>query len=248
MHTLVLVRHGESTWNKENVFTGWTDVDLSEKGLGQAHEAGKLLAERGFSFDVAYTSYLKRAIRTMWTILDEMDMMWIPEHKSWRLNERHYGALQGLNKSQTASEYGEEQVKLWRRGYAVQPPALEESDTRHAKHQPHYQHVQEYAIPHTESLKDTFDRLMPYWIDTMAPPLKNGSKTLVVAHGNTLRALIKHLDNLTEDEVLELNIPVGEPLVYELGENLKPHRHYYLSSDDKIAAEIQAVKDQTRTA
>ena len=244
MYKIVLIRHGESTWNKENIFTGWTDVDLSPKGLEQAHAAGKLLKKEGYEFDAAYTSYLKRAIRTLWTVLDELDLMWIPEHKTWRLNERHYGSLQGLNKSEMAEEYGEAQVKLWRRSYDIQPPALDEEDGRHAKHAPHYYDVPSYALPHTESLKDTYTRLLPYWTDQIGPDIMSGKKVLLVAHGNTLRALVQHLERISGEEVLELNIPVGEPLVYELDKNLKATKHYYLNDPAVIAAEIEAVKAQ----
>lgn len=244
MYKVVLLRHGESTWNKENIFTGWTDVDLSEKGREDAAKAGRLMKEKGFVFDLAYTSYLKRAIRTLWIVLDEMNLMWISQHSSWRLNERHYGALQGLNKAQTAEEYGEEQVKLWRRCYDVPPPALDEDDSRHAKHEPQYsQEGDACVIPRTESLKDTFERFLPYWTETIAPAIKAGRQVLIVAHGNTLRALAKHLDNLTDDEVIELNIPVGQPLVYELDENLKTSRHYYLDDPEEIAKGVQSQID-----
>ncbi|MBU6389736.1 2,3-diphosphoglycerate-dependent phosphoglycerate mutase [Patescibacteria group bacterium] len=239
MHTLILLRHGESTWNKENLFTGWTDVDLDDTGIEQAKKAGRLLKERGFAPDLAYTSFLKRAIRTLWLVLDEMNLMWIPEYKSWRLNERHYGALQGLNKAMTAEQYGEDQVKLWRRCYDVQPPALEESDERYPKNEAPYRGVNECVIPKTESLKDTFDRVLPYWIDDISPQIQSGRTVIIVAHGNTLRALAKHLDNLSDDEVIELNIPVGEPLVYELDENLAPLKHYYLDSQEEIEKGIR---------
>jgi len=244
MHKVVLIRHGESQWNKKNVFTGWVDVDLETTGIEQAKKAADRLKEAGFSFDIAHTSLLKRAIRTLWTVLDEMNLMWIPEYKSWRLNERHYGALQGLNKSETAEKYGEEQVKAWRRGYAVQPPHLDEAHEGHPKNDPKYQHVNLRALPAAESLDDTFNRMLPYWIDSIAPEVQAGKKVVIVAHGNTLRALVKHLDNLTEEEVLEINIPVAQPLVYELDEHLRPIKHYYLAPEEEIAAEAAAVANQ----
>jgi 2,3-bisphosphoglycerate-dependent phosphoglycerate mutase len=240
MYKLVLLRHGESVWNKENLFTGWTDVDLSEQGKVDAENAARLLAENGFSFDVAYTSVLKRAIRTLWIVMDKMDMMWLPEHKSWRLNERHYGALQGLNKAETAAKHGEDQVKIWRRSYDIQPPALEDHDERHSRHHPHYQDVHHSVLPSVESLKDTVARFMPYWIDSIAPSIKSGKKTLIVAHNNTLRALIAHLDGLKPEEILELALPTGQPLVYELDENLHPIKHYYLASEEEIAKGVAA--------
>jgi len=241
MYKIVLLRHGESEWNKENLFTGWTDVDLSERGREDAAKAGRLLKEHGYTFDVAYTSFLKRAIRTMWIALDQLNLMWIPEYKSWRLNERHYGALQGLNKSQTADEFGEEQVKLWRRCYDVQPPALEHTDPRSSTNDARYQGTDDVCIiPQTESLKDTFDRFLPYWKETIAPSIQKGQRVLIVAHGNTLRALAKHLDELSDDEVIELNIPIGQPLVYELDADLKPIKHYYLDSEENIAKGVQS--------
>ena len=234
MHTLVILRHGESEWNHENLFTGWTDVELDEYGRQQAINAGRLLRTAGIEVDVAYTSFLKRAIHTLWLVLDEMDLAWIPEYKSWRLNERHYGALQGLNKSETATEFGEDQVKLWRRCYDVRPPALDSEDQRDPIHDQHYEGIDPDVLPDTESLEDTFARVLPYWTDTIEPMLQNNKVVLVTAHGNTLRALVKHIDNLTDDQVMELNIPIGEPLVYELDDNIRPIRHYYLNSPEEI--------------
>lgn len=234
MHKLILLRHGESEWNRENLFTGWTDVALDEFGKEQALTAGKLLMKSGIEVDVAFTSFLKRAIHTLWIALDEMDLAWIPEYKSWRLNERHYGALQGLNKSETAVEYGEEQVRLWRRCYDVQPPALTSDDQRDPTHDRHYEGVDPVVLPHTESLADTFDRVLPYWIDAIAPEIKAGKTVLIAAHGNTLRALTKHLDGLSDDQIMEVNIPIGEPLVYELDDDLRPIQHYYLNTPEEI--------------
>ncbi len=222
MHRIVLVRHGESDWNKQNRFTGWTDVDLSEKGRAEAFEGGRILKQEGFTFDVAYTSVLKRAIRTLWIILDETDLMWIPVHRSWRLNERHYGALQGLNKSETAAKFGEDQVKIWRRAYAISPPPLDKSDERWPGHDPRYKDLSESELPLTECLKDTVERFLPYWHETIAPAVKSGRKVIIAAHGNSLRALVKYLDNVSDDEIVGLNIPTGIPLVYELDDNLKP--------------------------
>jgi 2,3-bisphosphoglycerate-dependent phosphoglycerate mutase len=244
MHKIVLVRHGESIWNKENLFTGWTDVDLSEKGRAEALEGGRILKQEGFTFDVAYTSVLKRAIRTLWIILDETDLMWIPVHRSWRLNERHYGALQGLNKSETAAKFGEDQVKIWRRAYAISPPPLERSDERWPGHDPRYKDLADSELPVTECLKDTVARFLPYWHETIAPAVKSGRKVIVAAHGNSLRALVKYLDNVSDDEIVGLNIPTGIPLVYELDENLKPIRHYYLGDQEKIEAAMEAVAAQ----
>jgi 2,3-bisphosphoglycerate-dependent phosphoglycerate mutase len=239
MYKVVLLRHGESVWNKENVFTGWTDVDLGPEGIEQAKRAGQLLKKAGFSLDIAYTSLLKRAIRTMWLVLDEMNLMWIPDHKSWRLNERHYGALQGLNKAKTAEEYGEDQVKIWRRSYDIQPPALEDTDQRHPSNEKAYQELHDCVVPRTESLQDTYARVMPYWTDTIIPSIRQGKQVIVVAHGNTIRALAKHLDNMSNEEVLELNIPVGEPLVYELDERFRAIKHYYLDSEEEIAKGVE---------
>lgn len=242
MFKLVLLRHGESTWNKENRFTGWTDVDLSEKGKMEALEAGRLMKEAGFSFDRAFTSVLKRAIRTLWIAQDAMDLLWIPVEKSWRLNERHYGALQGLNKAETASKYGEEQVHIWRRSFDILPPLLEPSDDRHPSHDPRYKGQKD--LPAGEALKQTVDRMIPYWQNSIAPEVKKGTKVLIVAHGNSLRALVMHLDQMSEKEIMELNIPTGIPLVYELDANLKPIRHYYLGDEAKVKAAAEAVAKQ----
>ena len=241
---LVLLRHGESVWNKENKFTGWTDVDLSEKGMNEAHEAGKVLVKEGYVFDAAYTSVLKRAIRTLWFVLDEMDLMWIPIYNSWRLNERHYGALQGLNKSEMAQKFGEEQVLIWRRSYDVPPMALEKKDPRYPGNDSRYKGLAEKDIPLTESLKETVARVVPYWKETIAPVLKSGKKVIIVAHGNSLRALVKYLDNISEEEILKLNIPTGIPLVYELTKDLAPIKHYYLGDQEKIQAAIASVAGQ----
>lgn len=242
MHKIVLLRHGESTWNKENRFTGWTDVDLSEKGLSEARDAGRILKKEGFHFDLAFTSVLKRAIRTLWIALDEMDQMWIPVEKSWRLNERHYGALQGLNKAETAAKYGEQQVHIWRRSYDVLPPLLEDTDDRSPAKDPRYASVK--PATKGEALKQTVERMLPYWQGTIAPAVKAGKKVLIAAHGNSLRALVKHLDEMSEAEIMELNIPTGVPLVYELDSNLKPIRHYYLGDQEKIKAAADAVAKQ----
>ena len=244
MFKLVLIRHGESTWNQENRFTGWTDVDLNAKGLGEAKAAGQLLKKEGYTFDRSFVSVLKRALRTNWMILDELDELWIPVQLSWRLNERHYGSLQGLNKAETAAKFGEDQVHIWRRSYDVPPPPLEKSDDRFPGHDPRYKDVPEVELPMTECLKDTVDRVLPYWHSEIAPAVKRGEKVLVTAHGNTLRALVKYFDNLSEEEVLALNIPTGIPLVYELDDNLKPIRHYYLGDQEAIAAAAAAVASQ----
>jgi 2,3-bisphosphoglycerate-dependent phosphoglycerate mutase len=244
MHKLVLLRHGESVWNKENLYTGWTDVDLSDKGRDEAREAGRVLKKEGYVFDVAYTSVLKRAIRTLWIALDEMDLMWIPVHRDWRLNERHYGALQGLNKAQTALEYGEKQVKIWRRSYDVRPPALEESDPRYPGHDPRYKKLSKDQLPLTECLKDTVARFLPCWHEEIAPAVSSGELVLITAHGNSLRALIKYLDNIPDEEIVELNVPTGMPLVYELGDDLKPSRHYYLGDPERVESAMQAVANQ----
>jgi len=228
MHQLVLVRHGESVWNRENLFTGWTDVDLSERGKEECSRAGRLLKQQGLIFDVAFTSLLKRAIRTLWIMLDEMDLMWTPTHPDWRLNERHYGALQGLNKAETAARYGEEQVKLWRRSYDVRPPSLTQEDPRHPQFDPRYRSLKPEELPATECLKDTVERVLPCWRDEIAPCLQAGSRPLIVAHGNSLRALIKYLDGISDADIVKLEIPTGTPLVYELEPELKPLRHYYL--------------------
>lgn len=244
MYKLVLIRHGESQWNKENRFTGWKDVDLSEKGLGEAHAAGKLLRDEGFTFDEAYTSVLKRAIRTLWIILDEMDLMWIPETKSWMLNERHYGALQGLNKAETAAQFGEEQVLVWRRSFDIPPGDLDENDERYLGNEPKYCNIKKDKFPKTECLKDTVARVVPYWLDEIAPKIKAGKKLIVAAHGNSLRALVKHLDGISDDEIVNLNIPTGVPLVYELDAELKPIKSYYLGDADAIKAAQDAVAKQ----
>jgi 2,3-bisphosphoglycerate-dependent phosphoglycerate mutase len=244
MKKVVLLRHGESAWNKENRFTGWTDVDLSEKGLAEAHEAGQVLKREGYVFDVAYTSVLKRAIRTLWTVLDELDLMWIPVHNNWRLNERHYGALQGLNKSETAEKFGEAQVKIWRRSYDTPPPVLEKTDPRYPGSDPRYQNLTEQELPLTECLKDTVARFLPYWHDTIAPAIRSGQRVIIAAHGNSLRALVMYLDNMSEKDIVELNIPTGLPLVYELDDDLKPIKHYYLGDPEKVKAAMAAVAAQ----
>ncbi len=244
MYKVVLLRHGESVWNKENRFTGWTDVDLSEKGREEAQQAAKVLKENGFTFDIAYTSVLKRAIRTLWTVLDGMDLMWIPVIRNWRLNERHYGALQGLNKAETAARHGDEQVKIWRRSYDIPPPPLEKSDERYPGHHPAYKDVPEKDIPATESLKETVARFLPFWHETIVPQIKSGKKVLIAAHGNSLRALVKFLDNISDKDIVELNIPTGIPLVYELDANLKPIKHYYLGDEEAIKKAAEAVANQ----
>jgi 2,3-bisphosphoglycerate-dependent phosphoglycerate mutase len=246
MHTVVLLRHGESTWNKENLFTGWTDVGLSEKGIEEAIEGGRLMLKEGYVFDVAYTSVLKRAIKTLWLALEEMDQMWIPIHNSWRLNERHYGALQGLNKAQTAEKYGEAQVKIWRRSYDIPPPALNRDDDRFPGKDPRYQDLKLKDIPLSECLKDTVARTLPYWHETIAPAVKVGQRVLVCAHGNSLRGLVKYLDNIPDQEIVELNIPTGIPLVYELDEDLKPIQHYYLGDPEAVARAAKAVAEQAK--
>jgi 2,3-bisphosphoglycerate-dependent phosphoglycerate mutase len=239
MHKLVLLRHGQSTWNEENRFTGWTDVDLSERGLAEAREAGRLLREGGYAFELAYTSVLKRAIRTLWIALDVLDRMWIPVIKDWRLNERHYGALQGLNKAETTAKHGEAQVKVWRRSYDIPPPPLSPDDPRHPSHDPRYAELSPKDLPLTESLKDTVARVIPYWRDTIAPSVRAGKQVVIAAHGNSLRALVKYLDDMSETAIVELNIPTGIPLVYEVDDALKPLRHYYLG-DPAAAAEAAA--------
>jgi len=246
MTKLVLLRHGESTWNKENRFTGWTDVDLSEKGRQEAREAGQVLKAGGFTFDVAYTSVLKRAIRTLWTALDELDLMWIPVHRSWRLNERHYGALQGLNKAETAAKFGEDQVKIWRRSYDIPPPELTSGDERFPGRDPRYRSLSKEELPLTECLKDAVARFLPLWHDTIAPAIRSGQKVVIAAHGNSLRALVKYLDNIPESEIVELNIPTGMPLVYELDDDLRPLKHYYLGDPEKVRAAMEAVAAQGR--
>lgn len=235
MFKLTLLRHGESLWNKENRFSGWTDVDLSGDGRVEAREAGKMLKSEGYVFDIAYTSVLKRAIRTLWLVLDELDQMWIPAEHSWRLNERHYGALQGLNKTDTAKRYGEDQVHLWRRSYDIKPPALEKTDERYPVHDPRYRELNDYDLPLTECLRDTVERFIPYWHESIAPAVKAGQRTLIVAHGNSLRALVKYLDNVSDSDIAELNIPTGIPLVYELDKELRPIKHYYLGDSGSVA-------------
>ncbi len=248
MYKLVLMRHGESQWNLENRFTGWTDVDLTEAGREQARQAAQLLKQEGYDFDVAFTSVLKRAIRTLWIVLDELDRMYLPVHPSWRLNERHYGALQGLNKAETAAKYGEEQVLIWRRAYAVAPAPLESDDPRHPRFDPRYAGIDPALLPSTECLADTVARVVPYWNEQIAPAIKAGKRVLISAHGNSLRALIRHLDNLSDDEIVKLNIPTGQPLVYELDADLKPIRHYYLGDPDAIAAAMAAVAAQGKAS
>jgi 2,3-bisphosphoglycerate-dependent phosphoglycerate mutase len=242
---LVLLRHGESTWNKENRFTGWFDVDLSARGVVEATEAGRLLREGGYVFDLAYTSVLKRAIRTLWIALDELDLMWIPEVKSWRLNERHYGALQGLNKAETAAKHGDAQTKIWRRSYDIPPPPLTLDDPRHASHDARYAGLNPDELPLSESLKDTVARFLPYWHETIAPSIRSGQRVLIAAHGNTIRALVKYLDNIDEQSIVELNIPTGIPLVYELDDSLKAIRHYYLGDPAAAADAAARVAAQT---
>jgi len=245
MRKVVLLRHGESTWNQENRFTGWTDVDLSDKGRKEAAEAGRLVKEGGYAFDVAFTSVLKRAIRTLWTTLDILDAMWIPVTASWRLNERHYGALQGLNKAETAAQHGEAQVKIWRRSYDIPPPPLTPDDERYSGRDPRYAGLRPQDIPLTESLKDTVERFLPYWHETIAPAVTSGQRVIIAAHGNSLRALVKYLDNIPNDEIVELNIPTGIPLVYELDDTLKPIRHYYLGDPEAAARAAASVAAQT---
>lgn len=245
MYKVVLIRHGESVWNKLNLFTGWTDVDLSEKGIQEAIDGGKILKEEGYTFDIAYTSVLKRAIKTLNIVLDEMDLDWIPVVKNWRLNERHYGALQGLNKAETAEKYGMDKVMEWRRSFDTPPPALEETDDRYPGKDPRYADLSKEELPLTESLKLTIDRFLPYWHEIIAPMIKSEKKVVVVAHGNSLRALVKYLDNISEEEIVSLNIPTGVPLVYELDENLKPINNYYLGDQEKIQAAINSVAKQT---
>ena len=244
MHPVVLLRHGESLWNKSNRFTGWTDVGLTEYGVEQARQAGRILLAEGYGFDTAYTSVLKRAIKTLWLALEEMDRMWIPVHRSWRLNERHYGALQGLNKAETAAEYGEAQVKIWRRSYETAPPALDEADDRYPGNDPRYRGLAESELPRTECLKDTVERFLPYWHETIEPEIRSGRKVFIVAHGNSLRALVKYLDRVSDEEIVELNIPTGVPLVYELDNDLKPIRHRYLGDRAAIEQAVNEVAGQ----
>jgi len=244
MPTLVLLRHGESTWNMENRFTGWTDVDLSEKGIREAHDAGRLLKAEGYTFDIAYTSVLKRAIRTLWIGLDEMDLMWIPVKRCWRLNERHYGALQGLNKAETAKKYGDEQVLIWRRSYDIPPPALTEDDKRYPGNDPRYRDLSKEELPLTEALKNTVERFVPYWTGEIAPTVKSGQRVLIAAHGNSMRALVKYLDNVSDEEIVGLNIPTGIPLIYDLDDELRPRRHFYLGDPEAVKRATEAVAKQ----
>lgn len=243
-YRLVLIRHGESQWNKENRFTGWHDVDLTEKGLEEARNGGRALRDNGFRFDVAFTSVLKRAVRTLWTVLDEMDQMYIPVHRHWRLNERHYGALQGLNKAETAAKHGEEQVLVWRRSFDTPPPELEETDERFPAFDPRYRNLDKQVLPRAESLKNTIERVLPYWHDAIVPEIRTGRQVLIAAHGNSLRALVKYLDDIGEDEILKLNIPTGLPLVYELDENLRPVSREYLGDPEEVAKAMDAVAGQ----
>ncbi len=247
MIKVVLLRHGESQWNLENRFTGWTDVDLTPKGRAEAKEAARLLREGGYTFDVAYTSVLKRAIRTLWIVLDEMDLMWLPVHGSWRLNERHYGALQGLNKAETAAKYGDDQVKIWRRSYATPPPELTPDDVRYAGRDRRYAQLSKDELPLTESLALTGDRFLPYWHATIAPAIKAGQRVVIAAHGNSLRALVKYLDGVPEEQIVELNIPTGIPLVYELDEQLRPLAHYYRGDPEIVRKAAEAVAKQAQT-
>jgi 2,3-bisphosphoglycerate-dependent phosphoglycerate mutase len=244
MYKIVLIRHGESTWNKENKFTGWTDVDLSEKGVEEALKAGKQLKKDGFTFDLAYTSVLKRAIRTLWNILNTIDQIWIPVIKSWKLNERHYGALQGLNKAETATKYGEEQVKIWRRSYDTPPMPLEENDTRYPGKDIRYAGLTKKELPLTECLKDTIERVVPYWENEIVPQIKTGKRIIIVAHGNSLRALVKYLDSINDNEIVNLNIPTAMPFVYELDDNLKSIKNYYLGDPETVKKAMESVANQ----
>jgi 2,3-bisphosphoglycerate-dependent phosphoglycerate mutase len=247
MHKLVLLRHGESTWNRENRFTGWVDVGLTEQGQAEARAAGELLRREGFVFDVAFTSVLRRAIKTLWVALEEMDRMWIPVRHSWRLNERHYGALQGLNKAETAAKFGEAQVKIWRRAYDTPPPALSENDARLIGSDPRYAELESSVVPKTECLKDVVSRFLPYWHEEITPAIRSGRRVIIVAHGNSLRALVKYLDEVSDQDIVDLNIPTGQPLVYELNDKLQPIRHYYLGDEDTIRAAMQAVANQGKS-
>lgn len=246
MKKLVLLRHGESVWNKENRFTGWTDVDLSKRGIREAEKAGDILRSEGYVFDIAFTSFLKRAIRTLWIALDRLDLMWIPVQRSWHLNERHYGALQGLNKKQTAAEHGEDQVRIWRRSYDIAPPPLDEADERYPGNDPKYRHLDPADVPATECLKDTVERFLPYWHDTVSKEIIAGKHALIAAHGNSLRALVKYLDNISDEDIAGLNIPTGIPLVYELDDALKPIKSYYLGDPDKIKKATEKVASQAK--
>ncbi len=244
MYKLVLVRHGQSTWNLENRFTGWTDVGLTDQGVAEAHSAGQLLREGGYTFDLAYTSVLRRAIKTLWIVLEELGFEWIPVTRAWQLNERHYGALQGLNKAETAVKFGEAQVKLWRRSYDVPPPPLDWDDPRHPRFDRRYASLTKEELPACESLKDTVARMLPYWHETIAPTVKTGQRVLIAAHGNSLRALVKYLDNISDQEIVELNIPTGIPLIYELDADLKPIKHYYLGDEETVRKAAEAVASQ----
>ncbi len=244
MFTLVLLRHGESLWNKENRFTGWTDVDLTEQGIKEALEAGNILKKENYVFDIAFTSVLKRAIRTLWIVLDTMDLMWIPVERSWRLNERHYGALQGLNKTETAEKFGENQVLIWRRSFDTPPPSLNRNDPRHPSREHQYDSIDRTELPDTECLKDTVNRFLPYWQTTIVPVVRSGKKVLIVAHGNSLRALVKYLDEISDEEIVQLNIPTGIPLIYHLDNHLKPIKHFYLGDPEKIQKAIHSVASQ----
>src|SRR5688572_6779349 len=241
---VVLIRHGESVWNAENRFTGWTDVDLSEKGRGEAQKGAAILKQEGYTFDIAYTSVLKRAIRTLWYVLDGLDLMWIPVRHAWELNERHYGALQGLNKAETAAKFGDQQVKIWRRSYDTPPPPLSPDDERFPAKDPRYRHIPPEVLPLTECLKDTVARVLPYWQQQIVPDIEAGKRVIIAAHGNSLRALVKYLDNISEAEILELNIPTGVPLVYEFDEAMTPPKHYYMGDPAEIAAAMDAVAKQ----
>ncbi|MBM3152512.1 MAG: 2,3-diphosphoglycerate-dependent phosphoglycerate mutase [Chloroflexi bacterium] len=242
--SLVLLRHGQSAWNLENRFTGWTDVDLTEQGRAEARAAGRMLLEKGWTFDAAYTSVLKRAIKTLWLVMEEMDLEWLPVVRAWQLNERHYGALQGLNKAETAAKFGEDQVKIWRRSYDIPPPGLEWADERHPRFDRRYAGLEKGQLPATESLKITLERVLPYWRQALAPAILSGQRLLVAAHGNSLRAMVKYLDNISEEEITELNIPTGIPLVYELTPDLKPVTHYYLADDETVRKAAEAVANQ----
>jgi 2,3-bisphosphoglycerate-dependent phosphoglycerate mutase len=246
MHTLVLIRHGQSEWNLENRFTGWTDVDLTSQGVDEAVSGAALLKEGGFTFDLAHTSLLKRAIRTLWIVLEEMDLMWLPVSRTWRLNERHYGALQGLNKAETAQKYGDDQVFVWRRSFDVPPPELDLEDERYPGRDPRYASLSDDELPRCESLKTTIDRTMPYWFETVAPQIREGKRVLIVAHGNSLRGLVKYLDHMSDEAITKLNIPTGLPLVYELDDDLKPIRHYYLGDPEAAAKAAEAVANQAK--
>ena len=246
MHKLVLLRHGESEWNRDNRFTGWSDVDLTEKGVAEARRAGRQLVEAGFTFDLAYTSVLKRAIRTLWLVLDEMDLMWIPVHRAWRLNERHYGALQGLNKAETTAKFGEDQVLTWRRSYDAPPPPLDESSEHFPGRDPRYRSLSDAELPRAECLKDTVERFLPYWNETIAPQVTSGRRILIAAHGNSLRALVKYLDGVSDEGIVGLNIPTGVPLVYELDEALKPIKSFFLGDPEEVKKAQQAVADQAK--